>query len=548
MRKIFCKSGDFLLAENKQYCVRIQNQDTKVIAEIEKTTKFLRHYIKHSFLQNVGELKQIEHSSLVMQMAPGYKDVYRSYLMLLKGLYITSDLFSISQKGLAQLYEYWCFLKLNSILQKKYKLESNDLIKVDRSGITVTLKKGQESKMQYINPRNGEKFTVIYNCSFINLPTIKQEPDNVLKLEKSGTKVQYHYIFDAKYRICVDKDYVQKFNQPGPPEDTINTMHRYRDAIISRNNLNRNVFGAFILFPHNDELAYAGKKEGRPSKFYESIEQVGIGALPFLPGQTQLVEELLEQLIWETPESAFERTIIQEGTREYLTKDEKRNVLIGPLRKKEHLSIFLKYSFYYTYLKYVQHYLSELEYVAIYQSKGKFSVTEEQGIHFIGKISSYKIIPRRQIKEVPGGSEPDQLAVVFEIEEWLKLPTPIRPGDYGPRFPLRTTWQLLKEASIYPELHLKQLEVRLWRELKRFQDCVSVNFKNKLIRESDKMYSMEFPGLLVERIDDESFKVTVGKKQRVFDFSLLKKRPARVLREIIAFWKKWLQIERDSRE
>jgi predicted component of viral defense system (DUF524 family) len=190
-----------LNAFKQQYCERIQNQDTKVIAEIEKTTKFLRHYIKHSFLQSVGELKQIEHSSLVMQMAPGYKDVYRNYLMflmLLKGLYITSDLFSILQKGLAQLYEYWCFLKLNSILRKKYKLESNDLIKVDRSGITVTLKKGQESKMQYINPRNGEKFTIIYNCSFINLPTIKQEPDNVLKLEKSGINVQYHYIFDAK--------------------------------------------------------------------------------------------------------------------------------------------------------------------------------------------------------------------------------------------------------------------------------------------------------------------------------------------------------------
>src|SRR5690606_13262021 len=132
------------------------------------------------------------------------------------------------------------------------------------------------------------------NCSYINLPTIKQEPDNVLKIEKSGSKVQYHYIFDAKYRICVDKDYIKRFKQPGPPEDTINAMHRYRDAIVSQQNINRNIFAAFVLFPHNDEMAYAGKKGGNPAKFFESIERVGIGALPFLPGQTKLVENLLD--------------------------------------------------------------------------------------------------------------------------------------------------------------------------------------------------------------------------------------------------------------
>lgn len=520
----------------------MQNKvDYRVIDEITRSQKQLQRYARFGFLQEVGELTQVEHSSLVIQMAPGYRQVFKCYLMLLKGLNISSDLFAISPKGLAVLYEYWCFLKINALLRKKYLLERNGLVKVESNGLTINLVKGKHSTLGYLDPRNGEKFTLTYNRKFSDLPTIAQIPDNVLKLKKAGSDTEYQYIFDAKYRIAVDDKYIERFGQPGPPEDTINTMHRYRDAITrqSKGNLERDVFSAFVLFPHNDELRYAGQKEERAHKFYESIEQVGIGALPFLPGQTQLVEEMLDQLILETPDSAFERTILQEGTKEYLTKDEKRNVLIGPLSKKEQLGVCLKHNFYHTYLNRVQSFISELEYVAIYQSKEKFSLAAEQGIHYVGKISDYEILPRREIKEAASGSRPDELAVVFRVEEWLKRPEPIIPCGYGPSVPQRTTWQLLGEASIYPELHLRQPEIRLWRELRRVQDCVSVSFVSEKIRESDQMYLMEFPGLLVEKLDDKRFKATVGKKTEELDFSLLNKRPAKVLREIIAFWQKW---------
>lgn len=44
---------------------------------------------------------------------------------------------------------------------------------------------------------------------------------------------------------------------PGPQESDINTMHRYRDAIVYKNNANNNlerdVFGAFVLFPYSNE-------------------------------------------------------------------------------------------------------------------------------------------------------------------------------------------------------------------------------------------------------------------------------------------------------
>ncbi len=54
--------------------------------------------LQHDFL-NVGEMRQLS-ISLVLQMASGYREVYRYYLMLLKGLSIQNDLFRLSMKDL----------------------------------------------------------------------------------------------------------------------------------------------------------------------------------------------------------------------------------------------------------------------------------------------------------------------------------------------------------------------------------------------------------------------------------------------------------------
>lgn len=511
--------------------------DERVIAEVDRAWHYLRRYARHPFLENVGELKRVEHSSLVMQMAVGYRDVYRYYLMLTKGLNILADIFSISLKGMAELYEYWCFLKINALLRKKYELTGHNIIAVDRTGLVLNLKKGKESTMEYLNPLSGERFSISYNRFYTDLPTVSQKPDSVLQLEKKGSRSKYLYIFDAKYRLCVDKEYIEKFHQAGPPEDTINAMHRYRDAIIHAHpDLSREVFGAFVLFPHNDERAYAGLLGGKPSKFYTSIQQVGIGALPFLPGQTMLVERLLDELILEGPDSAFERAVVQDGTAEYFSRAYKRNVLIGPLRTKEQLDVCLSHRIYYTYLDKVQKYLSDLEYVALYQSKRLFRDKDQQGIMRYGRIKNYTILPRKDIREAPGGTSPHKLAVRFEIEQWQELSPRIEPGGYGPQGPQRTTWELLHVASIYPELHLTEQEVRLWRELRRFERCRRVEFPKQEIDESEVMVSMEFAGLAIRNAGPHHFEVEVPGEKKLYNYSDLNKSPGKILREIILMW------------
>ncbi|RQD74494.1 MAG: DUF2357 domain-containing protein [Candidatus Syntrophonatronum acetioxidans] len=515
--------------------------DPLVKDKVDYMIKKLNRFCNISFLRDVGNLERLESSSLVMQMAPGYRDVFKYYLMLLKGLNIKSDLFELSIKNLAELYEYWCFLKLNKLLREKYHLERNGLISLDERGITVSLAKGRESTLVYRDKRNDEKFEVMYNRSFTNLPTITQRPDNVLSLEKSGSAVTYKYIFDAKYRINVEEDYIRNFGQPGPPEDTINTMHRYRDAVVAeeryRDNYKRNVFGAFIFFPHNDEMAYAGRKKGGASKFYESVDRISIGALPFLPSQTALVEEFLDELLLESSDTAFERALLQEGTKEYLVEEEEKNVLIGPLGRRGQLDVCLKNNMYYTYLERVHPYLGTMDYVAIYQSKEKFNNEEEQGIIYYGKIKDYRIMPRGEIREMPVMKWEDKLAVKFYIEEWLTRDPKIDPGGYGPSRPLRASWRLFQEARIYPELHLSQGEVRLWRELRRFKDCESVKFPKDKISESDRLELLSFPGLTVKRMDLNIFKVMVNGRYKEYDFRDLKRGPGKILKDIIRFWR-----------
>jgi predicted component of viral defense system (DUF524 family) len=220
---------------------------------------------------------------------------------------------------MALLYEYWCFIKLNSLMRnsEKYALVSQDIVKVQGNGLYVSLVKGKASRVKYRNRVTQELITLSYNPKEVDLPTTTQKPDNVLSLTKNGTDVQYEYVFDAKYRInpaLPGTDYyVSIGHTPGPEVGDINTMHRYRDAIVYRRGASpfeRTMFGAYVLFPYSKEEEY------RNHRFFKSIEKVNIGGLPFLPSATSMVMEMLDQLIADSPDAAFKRAPLPVGIEE----------------------------------------------------------------------------------------------------------------------------------------------------------------------------------------------------------------------------------------
>jgi len=341
-----------------------KNED--IINKLNIMKKAINNKLKTSFLKDVGSDYRNTSMSLVFNMASGYREIYKYYLMLQKGLSINSNMFSLSMKELSLLYEHWCFIKINSLLRKRYKLISTDFITINRTGIFVSLKKGVTSTLVYENPKTKETFKVSYNAfksrkisklgsRTEGSKTVTQKPDNMLSINKLGSDKAYEFVFDAKYKIDTSAEYQKSYGGIGPKEEDINTMHRYRDSIVYKNNktgaYNNCVFGAFVLFPYKDEEGYENHD------FYKSIEEVNIGGIPFLPSTTRLMEEFLDKLINESSYSTFERSLEPIGRENYIKEEyfKDRTVLVGSLRNKEQLEMNLKGKFYHTKCSNINH-------------------------------------------------------------------------------------------------------------------------------------------------------------------------------------------------
>ena len=447
-----------------------------IVIKANEMISSIRGVLNTSFLREVADFNTLPSMSLVFSMAPGYRELYKYYLMMHRGLAVNGDIFRISVKDTAQLYEYWCFIKLFSILKKEYKLISPDVIKVDNSGITVSLVKGRKSEVLFINPKTGEKIRLVYNPAESKTQTVNQKPDNVLELEKLGTEVSYKYVFDAKYRI--ENNPSNGFypdENPGPKVDDINTMHRYRDSIVYENKLSKftfekTMFGAYILFPYADEELY---KEHR---FYKSIDTVNIGGLPFLLGATMLVQELLGDLISDSKESAFERMTLPRGIEEKLATVDwnKRDVLLGTFRDAQQFKVCFDKKMYYIPAKEVEEKDFPIHYVALYQTINKFGT--EAGIRYYGEVLRTALVRRESIKEVPvRRNNGQELYYRFYIREWKELQKPIRPREVG--FTKNYTNLFLLEHSEYiPELLFQsEEEYRFYAELKRNANSAEIN-------------------------------------------------------------------------
>ncbi len=456
--------------------LRLQRQeDEAVTREIDAMIQGIRRRYSASFLAEVGAHEASAGLSLVFSMAPGYRDLYKYYLMLLHGLSISGDVFQISIKDLAVLYEYWCFIKLNCMMKERYQLVSQDIIQAQGNGLYVSLVKGSASRVKYRNPSNGETITLSYNPKETETPTGTQRPDNVLMLEKKGAKVNYEYVFDAKYRInpaLPGTDYYQSISQqPGPEVGDINTMHRYRDAIVYQSGASpyeRKMFGAYVLFPYHNEAEY------RSHRFFESIRKVNIGGLPFLPSATELVSSMLDELVSDSPESAFERATLPVGIEEKLAKVDwsRRDVLAGALSSVKQLDVCLQHRFYHIPCSRLKDSDLPIHTIALYQSQKLFGA--KSGIRYYGEVIRSTIVQRREISELPKDS--DELYYRFEVKSWKELPKPIAVKEVGITAQLLTNRFLLEHSREIPELRLRsESEYRLYCELKRALNSTEIN-------------------------------------------------------------------------
>lgn len=289
-----------------------------------ETLKRLQH---HPFFRTIGRFKGISQESMVLQKATGYSQVYRTWNLLRRAYSLNDGLYRLQTKDIATLYEIWCFIEVSHIVKAQLHLDDEDVEhrnRMEMNGIfSWELGKGEHSRILFrkdgvelaelvYNPKNADKENDNVGMKDLVVPTVPQKPDIVLQLIKNDLQqgMKMTYLFDAKYRIDGKDKGVDV-----PPEDAINQMHRYRDAIYYKdydaNALKKEVIGGYILFPGDGE-----PNDVAVSKFYKTIKEVNIGAFPLRPKDVEnrkLLENFIDELIHTKSYETIAHVIPQKG-------------------------------------------------------------------------------------------------------------------------------------------------------------------------------------------------------------------------------------------
>lgn len=225
-------------------------------------------------------------ASLQLIGAPGYRKAYRCCLILAMGLRIEGGPIRLSVKDLSLLYEYWCYLALLRLVAEEtgQPIPTKDFFNISQQGLHVLLQKGSAKAIRF-NTNGGRRITVAYNPLFKgDAVLIPQQPDMLITFDDPNWP-KLHLLLDAKYRVDASPDYKNRYLTSGPPEDALNVLHRYRDAILENDGADqltkcpkRSIVQAAAAFPYRDEAPEAFKG----SLLWQSLERLGVGAVPLL--------------------------------------------------------------------------------------------------------------------------------------------------------------------------------------------------------------------------------------------------------------------------
>ena len=416
----------------------VKNASDVMKEDMQTTLAVLKHLQRNPFFRTVGNYKGMSQESLILQKATGYSQVYRTWSLLRRSYSLNDGIYRLQTKDIATLYEIWCFIEVSHIVKEKLHLSDDDIDQRNRmemNGLfTWDLGKGEHSRILFkkdgielaeliYNPKNTEHENKSVGIKDLVVPTVPQKPDIVLQLTKSDLQegMKLTYLFDAKYRI----DGKDKNGVDVPPEDAINQMHRYRDAIYYKDyqtdSLKKEVIGGYILFPGDGEPT-----DVAVSKFYRTIDKVNIGAFPLRPKDMhnrQLLEQFIEELIQNKSHETISKVIPQKGA---LLKVPNR-VLVGLVGNSTRPGYTQSFhdgnaTLYYTGPKFPTTIsLHDLNYFIPY-IKG-------EGVRDIYEIVRVRTITSKEAKQVEGDEVTDDMRLAFELRFSRKLFANYQPID-----------------------------------------------------------------------------------------------------------------------
>lgn len=325
------------------------------------------------FFKSIGKFEGMKKESLVLQSRTGYQQIYKDWLKLKRGIDLYNGSANIGTLQIWEIYELWCFIKMKhlvaDVLGIDVKNPAHESLITEPKGSLLnpfansTLDhvvvfhypavsdKDSEERKRILTNHAGDKIILHYQHTFnrrsggdqyepgINTATTEQRPDIILNIQKASGEIYLTYLYDAKYRVINDKkldkdleeqDYKENIDMPGgdyPPPESINQMHRYRDAIYYSSKDERykskEIIGGYILFPGR------GNDENLKNRYYsQSIKTVNIGAFPLLPNSESLLRSHLEEILmkyWGTDSHVSKAK--PQRTLAYVSEEEKASLL-----------------------------------------------------------------------------------------------------------------------------------------------------------------------------------------------------------------------------
>lgn len=289
--------------------------------------------------REVGPLTYFPSNSQVLQRREGYKDVLQIDLALQLGLRLPwergleiADGLDGDVRPISELYQYWCYFLLRSILRRictREEVSASSVFRRTGDGLHVELREGKQSKTVFRYEAGSSlpaRISLFHNRSFRrqtagntqwdNSYSASFEPDYSILIEIVTDGVtRFHWLhFDAKYRLDfgrweaavnaqpaeveqrLTRDRVgeELDGRPAYKKDDLYKMHSYRDALLGSR-------GSYVLFPgtgRSEEVfvrfpgaAYRSSPNWIPS----------VGAFQLRPhqeeGQSRVLERFLREII-----------------------------------------------------------------------------------------------------------------------------------------------------------------------------------------------------------------------------------------------------------
>lgn len=281
--------------------------------------------LSESIFDDVGRLTNFPHGDPVLLRQPGYREILRVFALAEGSMHLDThvedDIFAATQRNIATLYEYWCFLVLVKCLTDLCgRAPEGRLFAPSSTGLSLVLREDSRSQLTWNDERAGRRLAIDlwFNQSFHRSGTDAEisswassiRPDASLRVrplsgrpsDGADPHLDIWIHFDAKFRLDAQEANVND----GDPKSTAKRadllkMHAYRDLI-------RRSAGAYVLYPGS------GSPQRR-REFHEVLP--GIGAFPLRPGPdgTAKGQDALRGFLHETLELAANQASVNERRR-----------------------------------------------------------------------------------------------------------------------------------------------------------------------------------------------------------------------------------------